>query len=253
MAVKLTRTKKDHQYYCIGLRYTYTDSSGHTWEIHKDEDTPPSYFGHWYIGSIISGHFFHNLKEVRRWLAGKEADCAVRRTNELLSKIDYDEIEKEAEASLSKSKPIHIPGTPGTFEMDDATEENAIANMEQFIQDCQCSDDLAFERSNTLDYHGGRYAFMVSRKGFRNRFEIQMPGRELDRVRYTGAEDQNIWHYPRLYVDGSSWVWKYAIIKDENWPRTCPECGCADSDCSDQALGTWHCWECDADFTPPVR
>lgn len=42
-------------------------------------------------------------------------------------------------------------------------------------------------------------------------FEIEMPGVPVERVRYTGADDQNIWDYPRLYVDGSSWVWRYAV------------------------------------------
>lgn len=42
-------------------------------------------------------------------------------------------------------------------------------------------------------------------------FDIDMPGLPLDALRYTGAPGQDIWDYPRLYVDGSSWVWRYAI------------------------------------------
>jgi hypothetical protein len=30
-------------------------------------------------------------------------------------------------------------------------------------------------------------------------------------LRFTGAADQNIWDFPRLYVNGSSWVWIYAV------------------------------------------
>jgi hypothetical protein len=30
-------------------------------------------------------------------------------------------------------------------------------------------------------------------------------------VRYLGIPGQNIWDFPRLFVDGSSWVWKFAI------------------------------------------
>jgi hypothetical protein len=44
-----------------------------------------------------------------------------------------------------------------------------------------------------------------------NKAEVLMPGLLLSQVRYTGDGYQNIWDYPRLYVDGDSWVWKYAI------------------------------------------
>lgn len=105
---------------------------------------------------------------------------------------------------------------PGTFGMDDTTEENAIVNMDQFIKDCHI-DGLSFKREPEKDYGGGRYAFMVSRNGHTRTVEIQMPGRALDKVRYTGAKEQNIWHYPRLYVDGSSWVWKFAVHMSDCW------------------------------------
>ncbi|MET9402659.1 hypothetical protein [Kitasatospora sp. NPDC002965] len=38
-----------------------------------------------------------------------------------------------------------------------------------------------------------------------------MPGLSLDQVRWMNEPDQNIWNYPRLFVDGSSWVWWYAL------------------------------------------
>ena len=41
--------------------------------------------------------------------------------------------------------------------------------------------------------------------------EIQMPGLPVDRVRFLDEDGQNIWDFPRLYVDDSSWVWKYAL------------------------------------------
>jgi hypothetical protein len=33
----------------------------------------------------------------------------------------------------------------------------------------------------------------------------------LEKVRYLDSENQDIFNFPRLYVDGSSWVWKYAL------------------------------------------
>lgn len=38
-----------------------------------------------------------------------------------------------------------------------------------------------------------------------------MPGIALENVRYVGADDQNIWDFPRLYVEGSSWVWEFGV------------------------------------------
>jgi hypothetical protein len=40
---------------------------------------------------------------------------------------------------------------------------------------------------------------------------VAMPGLPLERVRFLGLQDQDIWRFPRLYVDGGSWVWKYAV------------------------------------------
>ena len=43
--------------------------------------------------------------------------------------------------------------------------------------------------------------------------KIVMPGKPLDKVRYVGSPDQNIWDYLRLFVDGKSWVWEFAVGK----------------------------------------
>lgn len=56
----------------------------------------------------------------------------------------------------------------------------------------------------------GRFTFTLA-FGEGLQFEIEMPGLPIEKVRWTGAADQDIWDYPRLYVDGSSWVWKYAV------------------------------------------
>ena len=38
-----------------------------------------------------------------------------------------------------------------------------------------------------------------------------MPGIPTERVRYLGDPGQNIWDYPRLYVNGESGVWSIAL------------------------------------------
>lgn len=96
---------------------------------------------------------------------------------------------------------------PGSGPVGGATIENATLAIEAFITDLGLDDITMTQDSTTGDR--GRFAFTLRRGEYETK--IDMPGIPLDRVRYTGAEDQNIWHFPRLYVDGSSWVWCYAI------------------------------------------
>ncbi len=103
---------------------------------------------------------------------------------------------------------------PGAGTVDGATAENAYDNMIRFMGDLiergievQC-----FNRVPEREVGDGRFCydlFVLNRV-----FEIEMPGLPLDQVRYI-SEDQNILLYPRLYVDGSSWVWKFALSSIE--------------------------------------
>lgn len=104
---------------------------------------------------------------------------------------------------------------PGSGPVPNATEDNAVDNMRHFVTDCK-QDGLQFVRIPNADYGEGRFAFLIWRNT--RCHEIQMPGLGLDRVRYTGSEEQNIWHFPRLYVNGSSYVWKWALLaEDSDW------------------------------------
>jgi hypothetical protein len=53
----------------------------------------------------------------------------------------------------------------------------------------------------------GRYDFQLTR-GIRKTV-VSMPALALDRVRYYAGA--NPWNFPRLYVDGSSWLWEFAV------------------------------------------
>ena len=61
----------------------------------------------------------------------------------------------------------------------------------------------------------GRYGFLLDSGLSTLPLEVEMPGLPLADVRYMpdepGNGDQNPWDFPRLYVDGSSWLWKYAV------------------------------------------
>jgi hypothetical protein len=100
---------------------------------------------------------------------------------------------------------------PGTGPVEDATEALAVEAMRQFVIDTGAE---SFARCPEHHDDDGRFAFAVYKRlpsGEVRRFEVDIPGLPLDRVRYVDAPGQNIWHFPRLYVDGSSWVWKFAV------------------------------------------
>ena len=99
----------------------------------------------------------------------------------------------------------------------DGDEKNAIKNMGHFIADHD-EESLECLRVPEKDYGDGRFAFFLYKVDGTRYHEIQMPGLPLDRVRYMGEKHQNIWDFPRLYVDGSSWVWVYGILNhEEDW------------------------------------
>jgi hypothetical protein len=95
---------------------------------------------------------------------------------------------------------------PGTGPVDDATEANARVNIRQFITDLGI-DGVRVRRLARADYGDGRYAFRLYYKG--RRCEVQMPGLPLDQTRWQKGLDP--WEFPRLYVEGSSWLWSFAV------------------------------------------
>lgn len=98
---------------------------------------------------------------------------------------------------------------PGSGAVENTTEQNAADNMAHFVTDLKIKGKIKTIRYPNDDYGEGRYCFLLV---LANRVTfIQMPGLPLSQVRYMGEEGQNIWHFPRLYVDDSSWIWEFAI------------------------------------------
>lgn len=97
------------------------------------------------------------------------------------------------------------------------TEKNAIENIKHYITDCGLK-DVTFLRIKNKD-KDGRYHFLLFRDDWDRSVchHIDMPGLSLHKVRYMHEEDQNIWDFPRLYIDGSSWVWCYAMLADKDF------------------------------------
>ena len=95
---------------------------------------------------------------------------------------------------------------PGTGPVRETLCRHAVMNMRAFRRDLNAS-GITFARYGKIE--GGRYPFLV-RLGKRE-VVVEMPGLPLERVRYMNAPGQNAWHFPRLYVDGSSWLWEFAV------------------------------------------
>lgn len=111
---------------------------------------------------------------------------------------------------------------PGSEPVIGAKYKHAQKNMRQFLKDVNAELE---KRNHTVPaeivYHhekedGGRFSFFLVREDIghpekERKTEIEMPGIPLKEVRFLRLKTQNIWNFPRLFVDGSSWVWFYAI------------------------------------------
>jgi hypothetical protein len=96
----------------------------------------------------------------------------------------------------------------GTGPIKGATEAHAEINMRHLLTDCSAK-DLEFVRVPQHDATMGRYHFLIYRET--RCHLIEMPGLPLDQVRWMSEDKQNIGSFARLYVDGSSWAWKFAL------------------------------------------
>jgi len=90
--------------------------------------------------------------------------------------------------------------------------ENAYENIKQYIKDCEIP--LYIVKSNHVPDEG-RYLFVLRNDEYDFETEVEMPGLPLEKVRYVRAEGQNILEFPRLYVDGGSWIWNCGLITKE--------------------------------------
>lgn len=107
---------------------------------------------------------------------------------------------------------MSITINPGSGPIEGATLEQAKANMDAFAVDLRNAGLYVTgltRREHTDD--AGRFGYTLT-MGDGRKLEILMPGLPLDQVRYIDADGQDIWDFPRLYVDGDSWVWMFAVV-----------------------------------------
>ena len=108
---------------------------------------------------------------------------------------------------------------PGSGPVPNATRENAEANMAVFIADLKAGGfakavDLLPQPDAPEDRGRWSYDIVADTEPH----EIEMPGLPIEQVRWMDRPEQNIWDFPRLYVDDSSWVWYFALRSTMNEP-----------------------------------
>lgn len=100
---------------------------------------------------------------------------------------------------------------PGTEPVNNTSLENAVANMRVLVADINSEHRIECLYQQENNYGDGRYCFLLLDYENRTFHEIQMPGAALSKVRYMREEGQNIWDFPRLYIDDGSWIWFVAV------------------------------------------
>lgn len=98
---------------------------------------------------------------------------------------------------------------PGSGPVADASEQAAQEAMRALLADLGPGWDRTPIATGPED--DGRWPFRVRHRGGGCSHDVDMPGWPIEEVRWLGPESGSIWDFPRLYVDGSSRVWKYAV------------------------------------------
>ena len=94
---------------------------------------------------------------------------------------------------------------PGSGTIAFGSKEQSEINIKQFILDTKLPYKFKFESEGD----DGRHSYKIWDEN--SEHTIAMPALPLEQVRYTDAPNQKIFHFPRLFIDFSSFVWKYAV------------------------------------------
>lgn len=100
---------------------------------------------------------------------------------------------------------MHHITNPGTGSFEGSTRSNAVTNIKKLCEDLkERGVDAVWEWRSILDEpEDGYFAFSVGEH------DVLMPGLPLDRVRLHDGD--NPFPFQRLYVDGDSWIWPFAL------------------------------------------
>lgn len=96
---------------------------------------------------------------------------------------------------------------PGSGPVQGGDLAQARANMEVFIHDALGEADDVARIVGGEPEEDGRFLFYVESAS--RRVPVSMPGLPLKQVRYMHPAGRSMRDFPRLFVDGASWVWLY--------------------------------------------
>ena len=99
---------------------------------------------------------------------------------------------------------------PGSGPVARASAQLAWEAIARFADDLRArGHDVQDPVCTSPDGDRGRYRFTLTVDGATR--EIDMPGVPIDQVRFMAEPGQDVFHFPRLYVDVSSWLWCHAL------------------------------------------
>lgn len=91
--------------------------------------------------------------------------------------------------------------------------DNAYENIAAYIADCEIPMNIVRSEHKADE---GRYMFVLRNDEYDYQIDVEMPGLPLEKVRYVEGDERSILEFPRLYVDGGSWIWYLATVKKEH-------------------------------------
>jgi hypothetical protein len=121
---------------------------------------------------------------------------------------------------------------PGTGPIPDGTMAHAVNNLASFVYEVCDGHPVrgvrATPRVDPADDQDGRFSFSVeldlSAEGQPTvALDVLMPGLPLEHVNFGTRPDDSVFDFPRLYLNGSSWLWKFAVeLASEEVARAVP-------------------------------
>jgi hypothetical protein len=98
---------------------------------------------------------------------------------------------------------------PGTQAMSETSPKLAKAGIAQFVEDLHPAKIKIKVKRDKKSDNDGWYGFTLKSK--HAKISVLMPGLPLEYMRGTKKDTTASWAFQRLYVEGNSWYWNFAL------------------------------------------